>query len=329
MKRSRVWRFFRGRLRRMRDSWLLNPNWARVRVVLGHMVRPRSPRDSAAPEEKSRGAVLDIHLGYSEAQSDFGYDLATIGTSSKRNSQALRVLTLGGSTTSWRYKPDQGGMWAKDLATMLSEVTLQRVELSNGGVRGYSSAQELLKLVRDIQALRPDLILSLSGINDIGHRHSVSNFPFAHPQAYENARLFVRRGDFSEIVMGWPNRLIKPDVWMHNQRAMAAVAQTHNSSFFGFLQPTMGVGNATLGPAEKQEWSENRSRPLDAGSYEGVLLDFYSSVQPRLPEGRVFDLSSAFDGESEVFLDFRHQNRKGDRFLARAMLEQIRIEGFF
>lgn len=204
-----------SRTKDLRDSIFLSPRWTRVRAWPRRILQVRMPLRKAFGSSKPdmttaktanwSWAVLDIHCGYGEAESDFGYDRFTTSSGDLHGEKAeppLRLLSLGGSTTSWRYR--EGSLWARDLANLVSERTGRQVQLFNGGVRGYSSSQELIKLVRDAHSIAPDLVVSLSGINDIGTRYSQPKFPFAHPFAVTHAKGLVARGDFDEVVVGRP-----------------------------------------------------------------------------------------------------------------------------
>ncbi len=55
--------------------------------------------------------------------------------------------------------------WTEWLEIILREKSYS-VEVLAGGIQGYASSQELLKLIQDVLILRPDLVISFSGIND-------------------------------------------------------------------------------------------------------------------------------------------------------------------
>ena len=54
------------------------------------------------------------------------------------------------------------------------------VVIFNGGIISYGVAQEFLKLSRDVLALKPDIVLSLSGVNDVNLRTSYLEHPMIH-----------------------------------------------------------------------------------------------------------------------------------------------------
>lgn len=80
----------------------------------------------------------------------------------------LRLLTLGGSTTDPLGDQFSGvnGTWPDQLGALLRAEGIT-AEIANAGVAGFSSAQELLKLVTVLSFHHPDIVISLDGINEI------------------------------------------------------------------------------------------------------------------------------------------------------------------
>jgi hypothetical protein len=74
------------------------------------------------------------------------------------------ILTLGGSTTDGIRR---GHSWPEELSKLMT-ADGNSGTVVNGGTGGYSSNQELLKLIRDGLEFKPDIVISYSGINDMG-----------------------------------------------------------------------------------------------------------------------------------------------------------------
>ena len=74
------------------------------------------------------------------------------------------LLTLGGSSSSGFYQHISGGdTYPKYLAELVSK----KYFLINGGVGGYSSSGELLKLYRDAPSFKNlSIVISLNGVNE-------------------------------------------------------------------------------------------------------------------------------------------------------------------
>jgi hypothetical protein len=85
------------------------------------------------------------------------------------------LVTLGGSTTDHQYNPEHN--WPRQLAGVLQRQG-RPTAVYNGGVFGYRSDQELLKLLRDVLPLAPDVVVAFDGINDL----SPLERPLVHPE---------------------------------------------------------------------------------------------------------------------------------------------------
>ena len=85
------------------------------------------------------------------------------------------ILTLGGSTTDG-IEFDHS--WPEELSKILVEKGINGTVV-NGGTGGYSTNQELLKLLRDGLEFKPDIIISYSGVNDRGDYGELP-YPMVH-----------------------------------------------------------------------------------------------------------------------------------------------------
>lgn len=90
------------------------------------------------------------------------------GGAGESDGEVLRLLALGGSTTDPLGEQFSGvdGTWVDHLGALLGAGSMT-VEIANAGVAGFSSAQELLKLVSVLSFHHPDIVISLNGINEI------------------------------------------------------------------------------------------------------------------------------------------------------------------
>jgi hypothetical protein len=151
------------------------------------------------------------------------------------------IVTLGGSTTSGFLQHYSNGFtWPLFLHKMASQKGYQVI---NGGVGGYSSSQELLKLIIEVRRLKNvKLIVSLNGINETpGYPGgSISDINTKYPflkllqvQMFESQRWVDQR----IINKGWlPN--IKSFIRFINGGSMTSVdifseknLNSYNSSF--------------------------------------------------------------------------------------------------
>ncbi len=293
-------------------------------------------------------SFLDPHLGYAH---DPAWDAAISGEEdalpgfvtykSPGGMKPIRIIALGGSTTD----PLNQKNWPRFLSEILGENNIPNI-VYNGGVSGYSSNQEFLKLVRDGLPLNPDIVLSLSGINDLGFLHSVQEHPMVHP--YQTRVL--------ESVLGKPNSTLFPNLmtliqdlrrrsvpkdrqvlginygpevgttpaeqWAKNIRMMRAVANTFSIEYSCFLQPVLGIGEYTMSEKDDGLWeSANKSK---GGKYSGMIDSFYDTARKVAEEEKyIHDFTDVFSGMTNLYTDARHPNSKGYIVIAEKIFEEI------
>ena len=81
----------------------------------------------------------------------------------------LRIMSMGNSTSLW-----PSAAWSLELGQMLTTPE-RKVAVYNGAGKGNTSSQELLRVMRDAPGIAPHVILSLSGICDIGYLLNAKN----------------------------------------------------------------------------------------------------------------------------------------------------------
>ena len=121
----------------------------------------------------------------------------------------LKILTLGGSTTDgWYIHYANGNTWPKVLDDKCAEnkKLYKNCSVINGGVGGYNSSQELLKLLTSASILKQNIkvIISFNGINEIENYRGTNNFietnlPFFTSEMalmYTNEKWFRQSDDF-------------------------------------------------------------------------------------------------------------------------------------
>ncbi len=96
----------------------------------------------------------------------------------KKNSNTLRIFTIGGSTTA-QVTLDDKKTWSTLLEKKLEKDLNKNVEVINTGVLGFASSYHYLTL-KKIEKYNPDLVIILVGINDWNNHivKSKKNFIF-------------------------------------------------------------------------------------------------------------------------------------------------------
>jgi len=247
------------------------------------------------------------------------------------------ILTLGGSTTDALTRATS---WPEELAKLLVARGLAGTVI-NGGVGGYSTNQELLKLIRDGIEFGPDLVISYSGVNDRG-AYGILPHPMVHPYQRKLMSSLTRRG-MAPIV---PNTisllrsLVNPgddtrltytlgvetkrslgECYARNLTLMHAVAQASGAGFLAVVQPSAYVGD--------YDWEADFEKDGKPARYVEQLRSLYAEIGD-LPAkvDYVYSFIGIFDGVEGVYQkDGVHTTQKGDQIIARKMLELITDRG--
>jgi hypothetical protein len=82
----------------------------------------------------------------------------------------LRVLVLGGSTTFGAGVAREEDTWVKLLEDHLRARLGPRTDVINGGVSGYNIVENMLHYLLLLQKLEPDLVVLVTGVNDVDPR---------------------------------------------------------------------------------------------------------------------------------------------------------------
>lgn len=146
----------------------------------------------------------------------------------KETDDSIHILVLGGSTTAEVWHPEN---WVSKLYYRLKQDKIE-VTIYNGAHEGNGVVEELLRLLRDGYVLRPQIVISFSGVNDLYYRKSANQF---NEEAYINwIRSTSSDGKFFSGVSSDESLY---SFWSRNVRMLKLVTESYGAEFFGFLQP--------------------------------------------------------------------------------------------
>ena len=196
----------------------------------------------------------------------------------------VRIMVLGGSTSSELYYPEN---WIAKLFRRLKREGIRAV-IWNGAHEMEGAMAEMIRMSRDIHALKPDLVISMSGVND---------------QIGQN-------GKFDRLKHETPFR-----TWRRYEGYMDAVCRAEGARFFPFLQP---INMEEPEPTEDERLffrhdPGNGTRSFGREAEESVRED-----------GFFTNLFDAFRHRGELFLDCCHYSDKGQQCLADLVYDTIR-----
>ena len=250
------------------------------------------------------------------------------------------ILTLGGSTTDGIM---YGHSWPEELANLL-EMNHKDGTVINGGVGGYSTNQELLKLIRDGLEFSPDFVIGYDGLNDRGYWSELP-YPMIHPyqRSFFNSvlkkdssgqwargfsRIFpstialmsnIARSYGSgglDLILGLKTHLSLAEQYKKNIQLMNVIASSNGARFDAFIQPY-----ALYNSRHSASITLERKALLNAEA--ASVKDLYKEILI-LPVSNEFihDATKILEGSDNVFkADATHLTEEGDKVVAKYMYE--------
>lgn len=300
----------------------------------------RTADDVGGPEF----ATLDPHLGYTHGPNerkvqavDPAYrwrDGFLIYAPRTSDFERPVILALGGSTTDGIRV---GHSWPESLARRMRAESAPGTVI-NGGIGGYSTNQELLKLIRDGLEFEPDFVISYSGINDRGKYgelpHPMVNTHQRHllavqtgaapatilPSAVALVKSVVGGAGGLDATLGIPTSRTLGQQYQRNLELMHAVCQVGGCRFHGFIQPFAFYDS---------KFAEQISREKKGAGYIDAVLDLYAEIVD-LPESHpyIHDATRILEQADDVYTaDGVHLTREGDdvvgEFMFRFLAEEL------
>lgn len=249
------------------------------------------------------------------------------------DARAIRILTLGGSTTDAYALPNT---WSEYLHEILSEQNIDNVVIC-GGVSSYTSAGELLKLIRDGFALKPDIVLNYSGFNDIG----LPRYPYINHYMRQMSRYLGTQSQINSVhfdqhkfgvswgVNGDFEGSVQDDYrfWINNQKMIHAVCSVRNVYQFTFLQPSLFNGKKKMSQTERS-YQQNLvysgvNRILTKEFSENVKEFCHLSRSDVNESDWLYDLSEIFY-DQDVYFDSCHVNEIGNKIVAENIADIVK-----
>lgn len=257
----------------------------------------------------NRREGLDINLGYTSLVDGKYPGIVVYGEEKEDN---YKIAILGGSTSDGVYYPFKA--WPE---LLYEDLKARGVTIYNCGVSGYSSEQELIKMIRDVIPLRPNMIIVYDGANELGvdvehpfsflYMKKVFDFAKRHVEEAVNV-------EYMQMVSeGIALQMKRFDEWLHNIRGMYALASEYGIRFFSFCQPLLSCKKGKS-IAEKNILLSMPSHQIDLWSKE--YFRKYLEQRKDIPD-YIYDFTGIFDNVDDVFMDICHvKNEKGNRIIA-------------
>lgn len=268
----------------------------------------------------SRQQGLDINLGITSLTGDKYPGIVIYGEDKKED---YKIAILGASTAESKLYPFRS--WAQLLYEELSKcLSKNTLTIYNGSVSGYTSGQELIKLIRDIIPLNPNMIIVYDGGNEFG---TDVGYPFCFPYAkrvYEFGGKHMEEDDYTDfskgVYAGINNGLNEFKGWLFNSRNMHAIAVDHNIKFFNFCQPILGCKEG-MSYEEKNIMLSMPSGQAD--TYREFSFRKQLMKEENIPN-YIYNITDIFDNIDDIYLDAFHvKNEKANRIIANKIKEVV------
>ena len=266
----------------------------------------------------SRISMPDLNLSYTYLMDDKYPGFKVLG---KNRELDYRIVLLGGSTT------DGGiGIYKSWAEFLFEKCEGYDVTLWNGGISGYTATQELIKLLRDVLGLNPDMIIVYDGVNDANNNYKGSPYRFKYLEQTVSPRKTkgsLQDDNYSQHDIDYLSSEESFDIWLNNIEIMYAIAQSKGIRFFSFLQPML--------VSKKESFLTERERGyigICSLCYKRYMLDgrkYRKLMKERNiidTHSYIFDLSDIFD-EHDVYLDVCHVNEEGNKIIADKVWEKV------
>lgn len=263
--------------------------------------------------------ILDINLGNSYL-SDSKYPGFMVYGHERVND--FKIVALGGSTTDGTMYP------FKSWPQLLYEELGENITVYNGGVCSYTSNQELVKMLRDVLMIKPDMIVVYDGYNDLAFNVDI-NYPFASlylEQIFEFAKDHIENEDETysletkfPVCRGIRSQRSYFDNWRFNMQIMHAIAEESKISFYSFCQPILS--------SKRGKTEQEKNMLLSMASDKAELFKKYSfreSIAHLLDKpDYIHDLSHIFDDMDNVYMDVCHVWENGNKIIAQEIKKVI------
>lgn len=244
--------------------------------------------------------------------------------------EGYKIVILGNSTAD----PSTGNLksWSEMLFEKFDAANI-KVTIYNGAITGYSSTQEYLKLNRDVLTLKPDLVISFSGYNDVRGNSTVDNFPYLHK--YENKfyeflkqnpklapdSMYVR--NVNTVTHGLETKEKDYEIWIDNMRKMHAICAEFSIKFRAYLQPMVEYLGARKSKEQEMIIDEFQKITQSVTMAQDEIAFCEGAKQQICKYAYIKDLTGVFIDKYNMYYDTCHYTEQGNSILASIIYDDI------
>jgi hypothetical protein len=279
----------------------------------------------------------------------------TINPASCDALRRVTVWTFGGSTMYGTAVPDWATIPSYLSREMNAAGSRDCVVVSNFGVEGYVTDQELILLAEQLKAGgHPDIVIFYDGVNDSSLAWPPSVPPDAHfsfrtvktrvegslsgrldflQKSYAVrlaaeglARLHSERSFASLISKTQPNVFTTLDNYEANMRLVRALSEVYKFKLYCFWQPMLIYGHKPLVPFEQQMATRDGSGiSVESAWFLTIAAVYREAERHAVSNGNFVFLGGLFDSTREpIYVDEAHLGPRGNELAAQAIASYIR-----
>lgn len=242
------------------------------------------------------------------------------------------IVTLGGSTTDVLHAACATDRRIKSWSEILSDKLKGEgisAKILCGGVAAYKSSQELLKLIRDVIPLCPDMVITYDGFNEVADKwahHLKEAFPFLNYHQKKLIPAIAKIKDAGawarEYTFGIDSKWDPYTNWKNSVNMMHLICEGYDIKYLSVLQPSFYNQVEKMG--EKSDREILMHIGLSSEHQKEIEKFFIQKDNDEWKPEWIKDLRTAFLGIDDVFYDTCHVWEKGNEIIADKMLGFIK-----
>lgn len=250
--------------------------------------------------------ISDSHFGFTNIYQD---DIPGFLIHTSQGIPQIKILILGNSTSEEKFQRVRS--WVEILHDIL-ELEGNGNIIFNGSHAGNNSCMNLGRLIRDGFLLKPDIVISFSGIQDIYYRVFYSSNEITNRFNTRANCALERKFPSTEFCHGIQNDNSPFEDWKRDEESIHAISKIYGAKSITVLQP-MNMGRKSRNLFEQvvfhDEIFEKGSKLFRESAKND---DFY------------LNWIGLFDDIDKMYIDTYHYSQKGHQIIAEMMFEELK-----
>lgn len=230
-----------------------------------------------------------------------------------------KIVLLGNSATDPFFYPQKS--WPE---MFWEECNKQQISVAiyNGAITDYNSSNEVIKLYRDVLLLKPDIVVSYSGIIDF--RQYIPGYPYLNLNLMRTSKKW-ECDNKKDVIYGLKDERSAYERWLGNEKIMKQICEANGISFYGVLQPWIG-SDCGDGCEKLKVWSDYYWQVAfpQFAQYIDNAKEFKRRIQIDVKQNEwLYDFTNIFSeiDDADIFFDSIHVNEMGNQVVARRFCE--------